>query len=379
MTQYINTLHNTPFNKPTNSTKDSIERWNCLSNLGRFLLESNTLHDLMERTTRSVVEILDLDFSRILSLEANGHYYSKMSYFRNSVAVAYHSETPVPMGAERIFQKIEKCEPALIPFYMDESFTPEEKIACSGFSKGNIWLVPLSANSQPLGFLVLGADDYSASDHSIIETTHLVDLIAGQLSNAILRVRLNERLSDTTLEIVQALTKALEARDLSSSIHSEHMANLSHRLAIRLGCSEKESLDIYWAALLHDIGKIGIEDSILRKPGELSAAEWALMRKHPQIGAKIIQGMTGLDSIAPLILTHHERMDGSGYPQGLRGDQIPMGARIIAVVDSYTAMVEGRVYKPPFSHQEAIEELINNEGKLFDTRVVENFAAMIRD
>jgi HD-GYP domain-containing protein (c-di-GMP phosphodiesterase class II) len=377
MTQYIDTLQNTPYVKPYNTAKDSIERWNGLSNLSRFLLESNTLHDLMERTTRSVVEILDLDFSRILSRETNGHYYSKMSFFRNSVAVAYHSGTPVPVVAEQIFQRVAKCEPALAPYYLDDSYSTEEKVACSGYSKGNIWLVPLSANSQPLGFLVLGADEVSVRDHSIIETSHLVDLIAGQLSNAILRVRLNERLSDTTLEIVQALTKALEARDLSSGIHSQHMANLSHRLAIRLGCSEKDSLDVYWAALLHDIGKIGIEDNILRKPGELTEDEWAIMKNHPQIGAKIIQGMTGLDSIAPLILAHHERYDGSGYPQGLKGDQIPLGAKIIAVVDSYTAMVEGRVYKPAFSHQEAIEELLQNQGKLFDQRVVESFIAMI--
>jgi HD-GYP domain-containing protein (c-di-GMP phosphodiesterase class II) len=377
MTQYIDTIQNTPFVKQYNPAKDSIERWNGLSNLSRFLLESNTLHDLMERTTRSVVELLDLDFSRILSREANGHYYSKMSFFRNSVTVAYHSGTPVPAAAEKIFQRIANCEPALAPYYLDDSYSTEEKVACSGYSKGNIWLVPLSANSQPLGFLVLGADEVTIRDHSIIETSHLVDLIAGQLSNAILRVRLNERLSDTTLEIVQALTKALEARDLSSGIHSQHMANLSHRLAIRLGCSEKDSLDVYWAALLHDIGKIGIEDNILRKPGELTEDEWAIMRNHPQIGAKIIQGMTGLDSIAPLILCHHERLDGTGYPQGLKGDRIPFGAKIIAVVDSYTAMVEGRAYKPAFSHQEAIEELLKNQGKLFDQRVVESFIAMI--
>jgi HD-GYP domain-containing protein (c-di-GMP phosphodiesterase class II) len=377
MTHYVDTIQSSTYIGQINPAKDSIERWNGLSNLSRFLLESNTLHDLMERTTRSVVEILGLDYSRILSLEPNGHYYWRMSYYKNSVIVAYHMDAPAPLVAEKILHRIAATEPMLTPYYMDDSYTPEERLACSGYSKGNIWLVPLFANSQPLGYLVLGADGYTTKDQSIIESTHLVDLIAGQLSNAILRVRLNEKLSGTTLEVVQALTKALEARDLSSSIHSQTMANLSHRLAIRLGCSDKESLDIYWAALLHDIGKIGIEDNILRKPDSLTENEWKIMRKHPQIGAKIIQGMTGLDSIAPLILMHHERMDGSGYPQGLRGDQIPLGARIIAVVDSYTAMIEGRVYRSSRPSQEAIAELIRLQGIEYDSRVVEAFISMI--
>jgi putative nucleotidyltransferase with HDIG domain len=248
---------------------------------------------------------------------------------------------------------------------------------CSGTPDGSVWLVPLSANSQNLGFLVVGKEDSSMVGQYLIESTHLVDLIAGQLTNAIFRVRLNQRLSDTTLEIVRALTKALEVRDIDSSIHSQHMANLSNRLAHQMGCSGEESLDIYWAALLHDIGKIGVEDAILHKPGPLTEDEWRIMRKHPQIGAKIVQGMTGLDSIAPLILMHHERMDGSGYPNGLKGDQISLGGRIIAVVDSYTAIVEGRVYREKRAHHEAIEELNRLKGSKFDSTVVDAFIKMV--
>jgi putative nucleotidyltransferase with HDIG domain len=188
---------------------------------------------------------------------------------------------------------------------------------------------------------------------------------------------LNERLSDSTLKIVQALMNALEARDSSSRSHSEHMANLSTKLAAQMGCSEKETLDIYWAALLHDIGKIGVPDQILHKPGPLTEEEWKMMRSHPQIGARIVQGMTGLDSIAPLIMMHHERMDGSGYPSGLKGVEIPIGARIIAVVDSYAAITEGRDYREKSTHASAINELVRCKGSLFDDRVVDEFIRMV--
>ncbi len=102
-----------------------------------------------------------------------------------------------------------------------------------------------------------------------------------------------------------------------------------------------------------------------------------MMRNHPQIGARIVQGMTGLDSIAPLIMMHHERLDGSGYPLGLKGEQIPIGARIIAVVDSYTAITEGRIYREKSTHAEAIAELIRCKGVLFDERVVDEFIRMV--
>lgn len=379
MTHYVDAIHNPSYSGVLLPAKDSIDRWSSLSNLSRFLLESNTLHDHMERTVHSAVEILNLDFSKVLLLESNGHYYCHMAYYKDTTIAKCHVDNSVPLLAERVFQKVAVTQPALIPYYLDEEYSPEECMACSGVPFGSVWLVPLAAGSQSLGFLLLGKNDSTMGYQNLIESSHLVDLIAGQLSNAILRGRLNDRLSGTTLEIVQALTKALEARDSNSSLHSQRMANLSAQLANLMGCGEKEALDIYWAALLHDIGKIGVEDSILHKPGPLTADEWVEMKKHPQIGAQIIQGMTGLDSIAPLILMHHERMDGSGYPNGLKGDQIPLGARIIAVVDSFSAMVEGRNYKQKLSHSEAIKELIQAKLILFDAEVVDKFIGMISE
>ncbi|HEX7554988.1 MAG TPA: HD domain-containing protein, partial [Leptolinea sp.] len=267
MTHYVDVVHGPSHTGVFLPAKDSIDRWSSLSNLSRFLLESNTFHDYMERTVHSVVEILNLDFSRVLLLEPNGHYYCRMAYYKDLKIVQHQMDTPEPLIAEHVYQKVASLQQALVPYYLGDSFSPEECMACSGIPFGSVWLVQLLANSQNLGFLVLGKTDSTMVYQYLIESTHLVDLIAGQLSNAILRVKLNDRLNSTTLEIVQALTKALEVRDIQSSLHSQQMASLSTQLANQLGCSEKESLDIYWAALLHDIGKIGVEDSILRKPG----------------------------------------------------------------------------------------------------------------
>ena len=377
MSHYIEAIRPQVQKRVSRPTQSSIDRWLGLSNLSRYLLGPNTLNELMERAARSIVEILGLDSCRILILESDGHYCCQKTYYQNSTIIEKKNNLSEPLIVEHALKKVAATQPALIPYLVGDNFSLEVRIALGLGITSHIWLVPLSANSQEIGFLELGKKKLNEVDRYLMDSTHLVDLIASQLSSAIYRIRLNERLTDTSLQMVKALTKTLEVRDTFSGLHSQNMAGLSKQLAQIMGCSEQESLDIYWAALLHDIGKIGVEDRILRKPEPLDEAEWQIMQSHPEIGAKIVQGMTGLDGVAPLILTHHERLDGSGYPKGLKGDQIPLGARIIAVVDSYTAMVEGRIYQPKRTQQEALDELIRLKGIAYDSKVVKLFIRML--
>ena len=378
MSQYTNTSQpSTP--SEHSRAQSSVDRWVGLSNLNRYLLGSNTLSDLLERATRSIVEILELTFAKVMILEPDGHYYSRMTYCDTIGAIENLDHTPVLPETEMLFVNLARTKTPLLPYRMGEGFVSEDRLLFLEEHDQSIWLVPLSVNSQSIGILELGSQQVKESDLYLINSTHLVDLVAGQLSNAIYRVKLNERLTNTSGEMVRALTKALEVRDTDSGLHSQNMATISNQLARRMGCSEKESLNIYWAALLHDIGKIGVEDRILHKPGKLDEAEWEIIKKHPEIGAKIVIGMTGLDEIAPLILSHHERMDGSGYPGGLKGNQIPLGARIIAVVDTFSAIIEGRVYQPKRVIQDAVATLVQERDIHLDADVVDGLIQMIQE
>jgi putative nucleotidyltransferase with HDIG domain len=378
MSQYIDAIHPVT-SSSIGSAQSSLDRWAGLSNLNRYLLGSSTLIDLLERATRSIVEILELSYAKVMTVESNGRYYCRMTYSESDGVVDHIRNSTVTAIKEKVFRKVTANKPPFLPCLLDDSFFPEERSAFLDNQNKHVWLVPLSINSQGIGILELGRQETKDGCSSLINSSHLVELIAGQLASAMNRIKLNERLSNTSGEMVKALTKALEVRDNDSGMHSQNMATLASQLAKRVGCSEKEALEVYWAALLHDIGKIGIEDRVLHKPSSLNEEEWVLIRRHPEMGAKIVQGMTGLDAVAPLILCHHERMDGSGYPKGLKGDKIPLGARIIAVVDTFSAIIEGRVYQPKRVIQDAVDELIKERGAQFDADIVDAFVKMIQE
>ncbi len=175
---------------------------------------------------------------------------------------------------------------------------------------------------------------------------------------------------DTTLE---ALMEALDTRDTETQGHSRRVSEYTVAVARRLGVQEPDLTQMRWGALLHDVGKIGVPDAILRKPGKLTPEEWIEMRKHPELGRRILAGIRFLEGAVPIVYCHQERWDGTGYPRGLSGTQIPLGARIFGVVDCLDAMTMNRPYRKALPYETAREEIQRFSNVQFDPQVVEAF------
>jgi putative nucleotidyltransferase with HDIG domain len=153
------------------------------------------------------------------------------------------------------------------------------------------------------------------------------------------------------------------------------VADYTLRLAREAGVRDKATLDVFWrGALLHDVGKIGIPDNVLLKPGRLTEEEWVVMRNHPEVGMRMLQKIEFLRGPSEIVLSHHERYDGTGYPRKLKGDQIPLGARFFAVIDVYDALTTDRAYHTARSHTDALAKIRNNLAAHFDPAVVAAFA-----
>jgi putative nucleotidyltransferase with HDIG domain len=237
--------------------------------------------------------------------------------------------------------------------------------------------IPLGTRGELVGFMIVSAkrsaQSYSQDDELILST------LTNQTAVVIENARLYEDLESTFIQTVGALANAIDMRDSYLSSHSEQIAKWAAEVARLMGCNPQEVQAFYWGGLLHDIGKIGIADSILNKPAKLDAAEWEIIRTHTILGAQIVSPIKKLSNVAPIIEYSHERYNGSGYPLGLKGEEIPLGARIIGVVDSYSAMRDERSYKKPVRHEDAIAELERNAGILFDREVVKTFLAVIQN
>ena len=173
----------------------------------------------------------------------------------------------------------------------------------------------------------------------------------------------------------ESLGAAIDAKDPFTSLHSEEVAEISHSLALAMGLDTGAADIIHVAGHLHDIGKIGIPDEVLRKKEPLTDLDWKFIRRHPDIGADILKPVDALATtgIVDMVRFHHERFDGRGYPGGLKGDAIPLGARIISLADALSAMLQNRPYRPAREFETAAAEIINCSGTQFDPDVVKGF------
>jgi HD-GYP domain-containing protein (c-di-GMP phosphodiesterase class II) len=184
---------------------------------------------------------------------------------------------------------------------------------------------------------------------------------------------MENRAKSSWFQMLLNLSKYVDSNVSRAADHASLMAHWVRPVAYQLGFDVSDIQDIYYAALFHDIGKIAVSTQVLTKPGPLTAEEWSVMKLHPVVGANIVKAIPDLAHIAPYIYFHQEKYDGSGYPDGLRGDEIPMGARLLAVLDAYEAMTSDRYYRMALGHEYAVSELRTKSGLQFDGVVVNTF------
>jgi HD-GYP domain-containing protein (c-di-GMP phosphodiesterase class II) len=212
--------------------------------------------------------------------------------------------------------------------------------------------------------------EFQGNQSSIREIQELTASF-NQAAGAIREARGN--LQEAYLEFVGSLASALDARDPYTAGHSGRVSELSCATAMALNLTGEEVNDIRIGALLHDIGKIGVSDTVLQKPGRLTDQEFALVKQHPEIGRRILEGVQGFSPYLAAVELHHENWDGTGYPKGQSGETTPLAARIIHVVDAYDAMTTDRPYRSGMTHRDAVGMLVKYAGRQFDPRVVDAF------
>ncbi|MCR4309688.1 MAG: HD-GYP domain-containing protein [Deltaproteobacteria bacterium] len=230
-------------------------------------------------------------------------------------------------------------------------------IVCGGLA-GNAWPVEVSSQVERVGevavFWLVGGLSASFFEQQ--------KRFVGQIEVA----------NDNTL---LALAAALDVREHNTGVHSQRVADYTLRLAREVGIRDRDTFDVFWrGALLHDVGKIGIPDDVLLKPGRLSEEEWVVMRNHPEVGARMLRKIEFLRGSTEIVLSHHERYDGGGYPRKLKGAQIPLGARLFAVIDVYDALTTDRAYHTARSHTAALAKIREESDTHFDPAVVAAFA-----
>jgi putative nucleotidyltransferase with HDIG domain len=248
--------------------------------------------------------------------------------------------------------------------------------------------------STAVNSLRLGAFDFLTKPFELTALRRAVDRALDRrrllVENRFYREELERQVRDRTFELnealydveesykitLEALVTALDAREHETRAHSQRVREYTLTLAQNLGLKHDDLIQVGRGALLHDVGKIGVQDSILLKPGKLNEEEWVEMRKHPQIGYNILQSIEFLSPAAEIVLCHQERWDGKGYPNGLAGLDIPLGARIFAVVDTLDAMTSDRPYRKAMSFDVALNEIQVCSGTQFDPRLVSAFLSM---
>jgi len=297
-------------------------------------------------------------FSRVQTSRGEGEFIGKDGGFSPLVREAF-----------------EKREIMIIPNLENYSNGELEINKISNFKLRDSIILPMSARDKFLGVIQVankvGRDPFSNEDLDLLK------ILCSQIAFVIQNSDLFQNLQKAYIDTLGALTSAIDAKDSYTSGHSQRVTNLSVDLGREVALSREDLENVRIASLLHDIGKIGIPETILNKPGRLNDEEFEIIKSHTTLGVKILENVEFLEQVLSIILHHHERFDGKGYPAKISGETIPLGARIITVADTYDAMTSDRPYRKALSAEAALAEIARCKGTQFDPEIAEAFIKMM--
>ncbi len=358
-----------------------------LSTNRRLELRVQQLNTIME-LTKAITSILDfgrlLDFclkliSREMEVENSSLMLMQPDGRQLVVKAAYGPRVEKVMGKERRLGDgvagwvAEYKEPLLVA---DVEASPAFSTEFSAQYPGNSFLcVPLVLQQRTVGGLNLTGK--TSGEGFTEQDRDFASAIAGQIAVAIENAGLYDTIRQNSLSAVQALADSLEARDPYTSGHSSRVTGYAVRLAKVLGVSQTGLETLRYGSRLHDLGKLGISEATLHKNGALNEDEWAMIREHPAKSEQIVDSLGFLDRVKPIVRHHHERWDGTGYPDGLKGKEVPFLTRVLSVADCYDAMTSERPYRGAMSHEAALSQLQSGMSKQFDPALVQEFVEVV--
>jgi putative nucleotidyltransferase with HDIG domain len=351
--------------------QQAVARLSAIYKMGLAINSTMDLSRLFDLLIRKTMETLDAHVGYILLLDKDAWVFR----IAGAVGIPDHTDPhlciPVKPGGVSHWV-VEHRQPLLVEdIRTAKGINP---VSSLGYLRESVICTPLTIKDEVIGTITIAnrrdGKAFSSEDLDLLST------IAAQASVAIRNGRLYEEQQVTYLNTVQALVSAIEASDAYTSGHSERVTRYSLAIARQMNLRDDDLKRLEQAAILHDIGKIGIDVALLHKKSALSSADVAILRQHPLIGVRILEPINFLKGVKEIIEQHHERFDGLGYPHGLRADELLLEARILAVADTYDAMTSDRPYRQALPHGVAIREIQEHAGSQFDPQVAEIFVAM---
>lgn len=341
------------------------------------LAASLDIDQVLQKAIKSAVSLLELETGAIYTLKDSMLYLGATTpplpvSFPEELRQANLSNHP------HIREAVKSGQTVYLRDAEHAALSAAEKAVVEGRHLKSVLYVPLFLEGQPTGVLIVGSTSAvrELNAHQIELARTLSFQIALAIANAYLFQSLrsaNQELKDAYDATLEGWSLALEMRDQATEGHTRRVAETTLLLAQRIGIAAAELEPLRRGALLHDIGKMSIPDAILHKPGRLNKAEWAIMRMHPELAYKMLRRIDHLLPALDIPYCHHEKWDGSGYPRGLRGEQIPLAARIFAVVDVFDALTSDRPYRKAWSSKRALRYLCDQTGLHFDPDIVAAF------